>query len=166
MRPEATGELQRRGSLLHHAGHDAASRSTSAAPEVNFQIVIEETGELLGTVDGARVRAGPPRAVYLHQGEQFEVQLDLSANVAIVAGPTPTTTRSRATPPTSTSCSSRRRPLSGETETSFGTVRVTNQVVAYARKHVATGEVLKSSRSSFRPCCSRPARRGGGSRKP
>jgi len=35
-----------------------------------------------------------------------------------------------------------RRTLSADVESSFGTVRVTNQVVAYARKHVATGETL------------------------
>ena len=145
---EATGELRRRGSLLHHAGHEPPHRTVDirSTGGRRFQIVIEETGELLGTVDGARAYGQVhPGAVYLHQGEQFEVrELDLSANVAIVTRTDPDYyTQSRDTTDIDVVLEQERRPLSGDTETSFGTVRVTNQVVAYARKHVATGEVLE-----------------------
>ena len=145
---EATGELRRRGSLLHHAGHEAPHRKVDirSTGGRRFQIVIEETGELLGTVDGSRAYwQVHPGAVYLHQGEQFEVRaLDLEANVAVVTRSDPDYyTQSRDTTDIEVVIEQERRRLSAETETCFGTVRVTNQVVAFARKHVATGEVLE-----------------------
>ena len=145
---EATGELRRRGSVLHHAGHEAPHRKVDirSTGGRRFQIVIEETGELLGTVDGSRAYwQVHPGAVYLHQGEQFEVRvLDLEANVAIVTRSDPDYyTQSRDTTDIEIVIEQERRRLSAETETCYGTVRVTNQVVAYARKHVATGEVLE-----------------------
>ena len=49
--------------------------------------MIDETGELLGTVDERRAYATlHPGAVYLHQGEQFLVrELDLVDRVAVVS---------------------------------------------------------------------------------
>ena len=145
---EATGELRRRGPLLHHAGHEAPHRKVDirSTGGRRFQIVIEETGELLGTVDGSRAYwQVHPGAVYLHQGEQFEVRvLDLDANVAIVTRSDPDYyTQSRDTTDIEVVIEQERRRLSADTETCYGTVRVTNQVVAFARKHVATGEVLE-----------------------
>ncbi len=145
---EATGELRRRGPLLHHAGHEAPHRTVDirSTGGRRFQIVIEETGELLGTVDGSRAYwQVHPGAVYLHQGEQFEVRvLDLDANVAIVTRSDPDYyTQSRDTTDIEVVIEQERRRLSADTQTCYGTVRVTNQVVAYARKHVATGEVLE-----------------------
>jgi DEAD/DEAH box helicase domain-containing protein len=145
---EATGELRRRGSVLHHAGHEAPHRKVDirSTGGRRVQIVIEDTGELLGTVDGSRAYwQVHPGAVYLHQGEQFEVRvLDLEANVAIVTRSDPDYyTQSRDTTDIEIVIQQERRRLSAETETCYGTVRVTNQVVAYARKHVATGEVLE-----------------------
>ena len=145
---EATGELRRRGSVLHHAGHEAPHRKVDirSTGGRRIQIVIEETGELLGTVDGSRAYwQVHPGAVYLHQGEQFEVRvLDLEANVAIVTRSDPDYyTQSRDTTDIEVVIEQERRRLSADTETCYGTVRVTNQVVAFARKHVATGEVLE-----------------------
>jgi DEAD/DEAH box helicase domain-containing protein len=145
---EETGELRRRGSLLHHAGHEAPHRKVDirSSGGRRFQIVIEETGELLGTVDGSRAFwQVHPGAVYLHQGEQFEVRvLDLDANVAIVTRSDPDYyTQSRDTTDIEVVIEQERARLSEDIQTTFGTVRVTNQVVAFARKHVATGEVLE-----------------------
>ena len=145
---EATGELRRRGSLLHHAGHEPPHRKVDirSTGGRRFQIVIEETGELLGTVDGSRAYwQVHPGAIYLHQGEQFEVrELDLEAGVAVVTRSDPDYyTQSRDTTDIEVVIEQERRPLSAGTETCYGTVRVTNQVVAFARKHVATGEVLE-----------------------
>ncbi len=144
----ATGQLRRRGSLLHHAGHEPPHRSVDirSTGGRRFQIVIAETGELLGTVDGSRAYwQVHPGAVYLHQGEQFEVrELDLAGGVAIVTRSDPDHyTQSRDSTDIEVVVETERARLSDEVGTSFGTVRVTNQVVAYARKHVATGEILE-----------------------
>ena len=145
---EASGELRRRGSLLHHAGHEPPHRTVDirSTGGRRFQIVIAETGELLGTVDGSRAYwQVHPGAVYLHQGEQFEVrELDLAGGVAIVTRADPDYyTQSRDTTDIEVVVEAERARLSDRVGTSFGTVRVTNHVVAYARKHVATGEVLE-----------------------
>jgi DEAD/DEAH box helicase domain-containing protein len=106
--------------------------------------VIEETGELLGTVDGSRAFwQVHPGAIYLHQGEQFEVrELDLEGRVAVVSRVDPDHyTQSRDVTDIEVVREDEREVLS-DVPTSYGTVRVTNQVVAYARKHVATGETL------------------------
>jgi DEAD/DEAH box helicase domain-containing protein len=144
---EATGELRRRGKVLHHAGHEPPHRSVDirSSGGRRFQIVIEETGELLGTVDGSRAYwQVHPGAIYLHQGEQFVVrELDLAGGVAIVSRVDPDYyTQSRDVTDIDVVYEQERRTLSQDVESSFGTVRVTNQVVAYARKHVATGETL------------------------
>jgi DEAD/DEAH box helicase domain-containing protein len=83
--------------------------------------------------------------VYLHQGEQFEVRvLDLEANVAIVTRSDPDYyTQSRDTTDIEVGDRAGAATALRRTETCYGTVRVTNQVVAFARKHVATGEVLE-----------------------
>ena len=102
-------------------------------------------GPLPGTIDDARSHSAVhPGAVYLHQGEQFEVRvLDLEANVAIVTRSDPDYyTQSRDTTDIEVVIEQERRPLSAGTEKCYGTVRVTNQVVAFARKQLATGEVL------------------------
>ncbi len=144
---EATGELRRRGSLLHHAGHEPPHRSVDirSSGGRRYRIVIEETGELLGTVDGSRAYwQVHPGAIYLHQGEQFVVrELDLGGGAALVSRVDPDYyTQSRDLTDIDVVHEQERRRLSGDVESSFGTVRVTNQVVAYARKHVATGETL------------------------
>ncbi len=145
-RLEEAGELRRRGSSLHHAGREPPHRRVDirSAGGGRYQIVIEETGELLGTVDGSRAFwQVHPGAIYLHQGEQFEVrQLDLEERVAVVSRADPDYyTQSRDLTDIEIVREDERVELAG-VPTSYGTVRVTNQVVAYARKLVATGETL------------------------
>ena len=109
-----------------------------------FAIVDEETGGLLGTVDEARAFYHVhPGAVYLHQGEQFEVsELDLAGKVALVK---------RADPDYYTQA----RDLTdievldeievdeaGPADAVFGEVRVTRRVVGFTRKSVYSNEVM------------------------
>ena len=56
--------------------------------------------------------------------------------------PIRTTTRSRATSPTSRWSTSAIRARTGDVDAFFGTVRVTNQVVSYVRKLVSTNDVI------------------------
>jgi DEAD/DEAH box helicase domain-containing protein len=145
-RLEERGELALRRGTWHHVGHGSPHRAVDirSASGHQFQIVIEETGELLGTVDESRAYYHVhPGAVYLHQGEQFEVrELDLARRVALVNRVDPDYyTQSRDTTDIEV-VAAEAESSTGDVPTFYGTVRVTNQVVGFARKHVATGETL------------------------
>jgi DEAD/DEAH box helicase domain-containing protein len=140
------GLLRRRAAGLFWTGPDRASdladiRGTGVAP---VRLVEEETGRLLGTVDGGAAHGSAHAgAVYVHQGETYLVRsLDLAEHVAMLE---------RAAPDYSTFARDVTdiRVLETETSTawgpvelSFGTVQVTNQVVSFLRKRMITGEVL------------------------
>jgi len=145
-RLEERGELVRRREVLHHLGRESPHRRIDirSASGSLFAIVIEETGELLGTVDESRAFWQVyPGAVYLHQGEQFEVtELDLAGKVALVERADPDYyTQSRDTTDIEV-VTTTEEALTGDVPTFFGTVRVTNQVVGFVRKLVATGDVI------------------------
>jgi DEAD/DEAH box helicase domain-containing protein len=147
-RLEARGELVRRRGLLHHKGKDSPHRSVDirSASGHQFAIVIEETGELLGTADESRAFYHVhPGAVYLHQGEQFEVtELDLVQRVALVTRADPDFyTQSRDTTDIDVVEAAEQTETGDRVPTFYGTVRVTNQVVGFVRKMVATGEILE-----------------------
>jgi len=147
-RLEARGELVRRRRLLHHKGKDSPHRSVDirSASGHQFAIVIEETGELLGTADESRAFYHVhPGAVYLHQGEQFEVtELDLVQRVALVTRVDPDFyTQSRDTTDIDVVAAEEQTETGDRVPTFYGTVRVTNQVVGFVRKMVATGEILE-----------------------
>ena len=144
---EERGELVRRRSAWHHKGRASPHRSVDirSASGHLFAIVIEETGELLGTVDESRAyQQVHPGAVYLHQGEQFEVtELDLTTRVALVARSDPEYyTQSRDTTDIEVVEAIEGDRTRGGVPMTYGGVRVTNQVVAFARRSVATGEIL------------------------
>jgi DEAD/DEAH box helicase domain-containing protein len=146
-RMESAGELQRRRGLLHHGGRESPHRKVDirSTGGRQYSIVIEETGELLGTVDEPRAFVSVhPGAVYLHQGEQFEVgELDLARHVALVTRSDPDYyTQSRDTTDINVVEALEEAATPGGVPAFYGTVRVTNQIVAYARKLVATGEIL------------------------
>jgi DEAD/DEAH box helicase domain-containing protein len=107
-------------------------------------LVEEATGRLLGTVDGAAahvsVHAG---AVYVHQGETYLVRrLDLAEHVAMLTAAAPDwTTVARDVTDIDVVEETATRAWPNVT-LSFGTVRVTNQVVSFLRKRNVTGEVL------------------------
>ncbi len=141
------GELRRRGDRLHHVGRSSPHRRVDirSAGGRTFQIVIAGTGEILGTVDEARAyQQVHPGAIYLHQGEQFEVvELDLVGAVALVEPADPDFyTQARDTTDVAVVEELRRAETAGGVPMTYGVVEVSDQVVAFARTHVATGEIL------------------------
>ncbi|HEX2054135.1 MAG TPA: DEAD/DEAH box helicase, partial [Actinomycetota bacterium] len=111
---------------------------------VTYAIVERQTGALLGTVDGGKAFSQVhPGAVYLHQGDNWEVaELDLANNVALVE---PSQgryfTQSRETSDIRVLEATEHKRV-GRAEFYLGRVEVTNRVVAFARKDIATGETL------------------------
>jgi DEAD/DEAH box helicase domain-containing protein len=139
------GELVRRRDHLHHRGTSSPHRDIDIRSAGSlFSIVNDDTGELLGTVDESRAHFSVhPGAIYLHQGEQFEVtELDLEGRAALVR-------------PTNADYYTQSRDVTDievidaleedaivETPAFFGTVRVARQVTAFVRKLEATGETI------------------------
>jgi DEAD/DEAH box helicase domain-containing protein len=102
------------------------------------------TGQIVGVVEEERAPATIHQgAVYLHLGESFEVvELDLAARVALVKpfrGDYYTQAKRETTTSIEGEC---RREMRLGVELAFGVVSVTEQVVAYQRKAVSTGETL------------------------
>jgi DEAD/DEAH box helicase domain-containing protein len=142
----STGELFWRRGLLYHRGRESphARVDIRSASGALYAIVEEETGALLGTVDEGRAFVHVhPGAVYLHQGEQFEItELDLERKIALVA-------KSDADyytqPRTATELDVIRaveHARVGDVPAVFGEVRVTSQVTGFQRKSTLTQEVL------------------------
>ncbi|WP_083983406.1 DEAD/DEAH box helicase [Actinomadura hibisca] len=116
-------------------------RGAGGAP---VQVVELGTGRLLGTVDEAsshtHVHEG---AVYLHQGESFVVQtLDLDDSVALVEAAEPDYSTTARDVTDIHIVETLRSAAWGEATLNFGTVEVTNQVVAYQMRRLQTGEML------------------------
>src|SRR5829696_3380919 len=122
----------------------AASVSLRSAGRDGFVIVDTTSGEMLGTVDAARAFTTTHEgAIYLHGGRSFEVaELDLDQRRVLVApfGDDWYTQPKRETD-TQIERLLDRRQVMGVT-LSFGTVTVTEQVLAYQRKRLADHEVL------------------------
>jgi DEAD/DEAH box helicase domain-containing protein len=146
-RLEERGELFWRRGLLYHRGRESPHRRVDirSASGSLFSIVDRETGALLGTVDEARAYwTVHPGAVYLHQGEQFEVSaLDLERQVALVG-------RSEADYYTQTRDVTDIEVLRvshegaiGDVPAVFGEVKVTRQVTGFQRKLGSTQEVIE-----------------------
>ena len=107
-------------------------------------IVESATGRLLGTVDSAaahgQVHTG---AVHLHQGTSYVVDhLDLDDGVALVHEEEPDWTTHARDVTSLTVASVSEYVDAGPIGLFFGTVDVTNQVVSYQRKRLATGELI------------------------
>ncbi len=140
------GRLVRRRGALHAAVRDdphAAIDIRSASGET-FAIVDADTGSLLGTADGSRAFwTVHPGAIYLHQGEQFEVvALDVDRHVAVVE---PSQADYYTQVRDDTDLSILDVSVEGEvgvTPASFGSVLVTRQVIGFQRKLASTQEVL------------------------
>jgi DEAD/DEAH box helicase domain-containing protein len=152
--PEVAAGLVESGELVERRGrlHAKAGESPHGAVDIRsasghlFLIVEAGTGALLGTVDESRaflqVHAG---AIYLHQGEQYEVvDLDLDRHVALVRrSDADWYTQSRDTTDIEVLGALAESKV-GETPMFFGDVRVTNHVVAFVRKMHMSGEVLET----------------------
>jgi DEAD/DEAH box helicase domain-containing protein len=122
----------------------AAAVSLRSAGRDGFVIVDTASGELLGTVDAARAFTTTHEgAIYLHGGRSFEVsELDLDQRRVLVqpfAGDW--YTQPKRETDTQIERLLDRREIMGVT-LSFGTVTVTEQVLAYQRKRMADHEIL------------------------
>ncbi|WP_448621356.1 DEAD/DEAH box helicase [Geodermatophilus sp. URMC 65] len=140
----ADGALRRRPTGWYWAGRgrpDVDIRGSGLAP---VTIIEGDTGRLLGTVDGdaahATVHTG---AVYVHRGETYVVdEFDVDEAVAVVHPESPEwTTVARDVTDLAIVAIDRSRSL-GTVTAHTGVVDVTNQVVAYQRRRLGTGEVL------------------------
>jgi DEAD/DEAH box helicase domain-containing protein len=144
---EGSGDLRRRRDLWHDIGGGSPHRDVDirAGGGHVYRIVLAATGELLGTADEHRAFGTlHPGAVYLHQGEQFLVrQLDLVGRVALVEEADPDFyTQARDVTDIRIVDLLEGRALGAETDLSYGTVHVENQVVGYVRKLVSTNEIV------------------------
>lgn len=140
------GTLVRRRDMLHHHGKEAPHRGVDirSASGAVYAIVIDDTGELLGTVDEARAFVHVhPGAIYLHQGEQYEVQdLDLDTKVALVSrSEADFYTQSRDVTDIRVTAVLEDKRI-GDTPVSYGDVHVTRQVVAFVRKTHSAQETI------------------------
>jgi DEAD/DEAH box helicase domain-containing protein len=140
----AAGRLRRRPTGWYWAGRgrpDVDIRGSGLEP---VAIIEADTGRLLGTVDGDAAHATVhPGALYVHRGETYVVdELDVDDACAVVHAESPDwTTVARDVTDLGIVGTDRTRPL-GTVTAHTGVVDVTNQVVAYQRRRLGTGEVL------------------------
>ncbi len=141
----AAGVLRRRGTKHTYAGEGSPAQAIdirSAGGTV--RIADRHTGALLGTVEASRAPAAVhPGAIYLHRGEQFRVEsLDLESGVALVEPcEVDYATQSRDVTDLRV-IEILRKSRAGRVDLFFGTVHVTNRVVAYSRIRIPTGALL------------------------
>jgi DEAD/DEAH box helicase domain-containing protein len=145
-RLEAGGILLRRRGLLHASARENphARVDIRSASGETFSIVDGETGTLLGTADGSHAFwTVHPGAIYLHQGEQFEVtDLDLAQRIALVRASTADVYTQVRDDTDLDVLEELRRDVVGDVPALFGAVRVTRQVTGFQRKRASTQEVI------------------------
>ncbi|HKD97002.1 MAG TPA: DEAD/DEAH box helicase [Micromonosporaceae bacterium] len=139
-----TGFLRRRPTGWYWTRDGRPEVDLRGTGGAQISIVEESTGRLLGTVDGgsahSQVHTG---AVHLHQGVSYVVDaLDLDDCVALVHAEEPDWS-THARDVTSLDVDSVTELVdAGPIGLFLGTVDVTNQVVSYQRRRLATGEVI------------------------
>ncbi|MGH3098684.1 MAG: DEAD/DEAH box helicase [Streptosporangiales bacterium] len=149
---EVVAELERDGRLRARSNgwywtdpgraHDLADlRGSGGAP---VRLVEESTGRLLGTIDAATSHSqAHPGAVYLHQGETYLVRsLDEEEALALVERAEPDYTTSAREITDIRVLETTETTAWGEATLAVGVVEVTEQVVGFLRRRLATGEVL------------------------
>jgi DEAD/DEAH box helicase domain-containing protein len=140
----AEGLLRARPTGWYWAGRGRPDVDIRGSGEPPVSIIEGATGRLLGTVDGdaahATVHTG---ALYVHRGETYVVdEFDVEDACAMVHPESPEwTTVARDIVDLSIVSTDRTRRL-GTVTAHTGVVDVTNQVVAYQRRRLGTGEVL------------------------
>lgn len=140
----ADGLLRSRPAGWYWAGRGRPDVDIRGSGGAAVSIIEGATGRLLGTVDGdashATVHTG---ALYVHRGETYVVdEFDVEDACAVVHPESPEwTTVARDTVDLSIVSVDRTRRL-GAVTAHTGVVDVTNQVVAYQRRRLGTGEVL------------------------
>jgi DEAD/DEAH box helicase domain-containing protein len=137
--------LRVRGGRAFHAGRGAPASAVGlrTGSSAEYRIVDGE-GRLIGTVDESRAFSlVHPGALYLHQGQQYRVtSLDLDDRAAWVE---PSKADEYTQPRTDIDIRILGEDDSatvGRARRSLGAVEVIEQVVAFQRKHLFTGEVL------------------------
>lgn len=139
-------DLVRKGELLHHRGRTDPHREVDirSGGGAIYAIVMADTGELLGTIDEARAFAQVhPGAIYLHQGEAFEVEaLDLDQHIALVS-PSEADFFTQSRDVTDLHIEQvLHSATTGEAPTFYGRVTVSREVTGFVRRSVATGQVI------------------------
>ena len=133
----AAGELRKRPSGWYYARHRRPSREISIRGDLGrpVRVVEEATGRLVGTMDEPSAhRYVHDGAVYLHQGESYLVsRLELADTVALVEPGDPGYTTQAHDLTDIDVIGERRRVRWGDAELILADVRVTRQVVEYAR---------------------------------
>jgi DEAD/DEAH box helicase domain-containing protein len=133
----AAGELRRRPSGWYYARHRRPAREISIRGDLGrpVRVVEEPTGRLVGTMDEPSAhRYAHDGAVYLHQGESYLVsRLDLADGVALVEPGDPGYTTQARDVTDIDVIAERRRVHWGDADLMLADVRVTRQVVGYAR---------------------------------
>jgi DEAD/DEAH box helicase domain-containing protein len=140
----ASGVLRRRPAGWFWTGRDRPEADIRGSGGAPIAIVEGATGSLIATVDTASAHSSVHSgAVYLHQGRSYVVDsLDLSGQAALVHAEEPDwTTSARDITDISIVATSLSRQY-GPVGVHFGTVEVSNQVVSYLRRRIATGELL------------------------
>jgi DEAD/DEAH box helicase domain-containing protein len=133
----AAGELRKRPSGWYYARHRRPARDISIRGDLGrpVRVVEEATGRLVGTMDEPSAhRYVHDGAVYLHQGESYLVsRLELADTVALVEPGDPGYTTQARDITDIDVIGARRRVRWGDAELILADVRVTRQVVEYAR---------------------------------
>jgi DEAD/DEAH box helicase domain-containing protein len=133
----AAGELRRRPSGWYYARHRRPAREISIRGDLGrpVRVVEEPTGRLVGIMDEPSAhRYAHDGAVYLHQGESYLVsRLDLADGVALVEPGDPGYTTQARDVTDIDVIAERRRVHWGDADLMLADVRVTRQVVGYAR---------------------------------
>ena len=139
------GELRRRPAGWYHARHRRPAREISIRGDLGrpVRVIEEATGRLVGTMDEPSAhRYAHDGAVYLHQGESYLVgRLDLADRVALVEPGDPGYTTQARDVTDIDVIAERRRVSWGAADLLLADVRVTRQVVGYARRRA--GEKAK-----------------------
>src|SRR6266508_2118109 len=142
-----TGDLQRTKAGYVWAGRDypAARFSLRSTTPDSFSVVDVATGSVLGVVERERAYSTVHEgAIYLHLGESYRVlELDLEARTALVE---PFTSDYYTQPKKESTTAIERADLMERRlgmEVSFGTVSVTEQVVAYQKKGIRDQATLE-----------------------
>ena len=134
---DAAGELRRRPSGWYYARHRRPAREISIRGDLGrpIRVIEETTGRLVGTMDEPSAhRYVHDGAVYLHQGESYLVsRLDLADRVALVEPGDPGYTTQARDITDIDVIGERRRVHWGDADLMLADVRVTRQVVEYAR---------------------------------
>jgi DEAD/DEAH box helicase domain-containing protein len=142
-----TGDLQltKAGYVWSGRDYPAARFSLRSTTPDAFSVVDVATGSMLGVVERERAYSTVHEgAIYLHLGESYRVlELDLEARTALVE---PFTSDYYTQPKKETTTAIERAELTERRlgmEASFGTVSVTEQVVAYQKKGIRDQATLE-----------------------